>query len=65
MDSRLQSIYRIAYRLAELVYPLSIRSPLKRVTDIGAQYPEVHAILFVSHLVLTTLSPRILVHGEA
>ena len=59
MDSRLQSIYRIAYRLAELVYPLSIHSPPKRITDISAEYPEVHAILFVGHLVLTMIEPGV------
>ena len=53
-DSRLQPIYRIAYRLAELVRPLSIRSPSKRITDIGTEYSEVHTILLVGHLVLTT-----------
>ena len=55
MDSRLQSVYRASYRLAELVCPLSTRSPPKGITDIGAEYPEVHAILFVGHLVLTTV----------
>ena len=54
-DSRLQSVDRISYRLAELVCPLSIRSPPKGITDIGAEYPEVHTILFVGHLVLTTV----------
>ena len=57
MDLRLQSIYRITHRLAKLVYPLSICSPPKRITDIGAEHPKVHAILFVGHLVLTAFEP--------
>ena len=58
-DSRLQLIYRIAHRLAELVSPLSVRSPPKGVTDVGTQYTEVHAILFVGELILGTFEPGI------
>ena len=52
IDSRLQPVYRIVYRLAEFVCRLSARSPPERITDIGAEYSEVHAILFVGHRVL-------------
>ena len=52
IDSRLQPVYRVAHRLAELICPLPARSPPKCITDIGAEYPEVHAILFIGHLVL-------------
>ena len=57
IDSLLQPVYRIAYRLAELVCRLPARSPPKRITDVGAQYPEVHAILLIGHLVLTVFEP--------
>ena len=55
IDSRFQLVYRIAYGLAQFVCPLSICSPPKGVTDVGAEYPEIHAILFVRQLVLTML----------
>ena len=58
IDSRLQPVYRMAHRLAELVCLLSARSPPKRITYIGTEYPEVHAILFVGHLVLNMLEPE-------
>ena len=57
IDSRLQPVYRIAYGLAELVRPLSIRSPPKGITDIGAEYPEVDTILFVCQLILAAIKP--------
>ena len=56
---RLQPIYRIAHQLAELVCLLSIRSPPKRITNMGTEYPEFHTILFVDHLVLTMPEPAI------
>ena len=64
IDSIFQSVYRIAYRLAEFVCRLSARSPPERITDVGAQYPKVHAILFVDHLVLAMFEPGRLVHGR-
>ena len=57
IGSRLQQIHRIVHRLAELVCPVPIRSPLKQIADVSAKYSEVHAILFVGHLVLTTFEP--------
>ena len=62
INSRLQPVYRITHRLAELVCPLPIRSPPKHITDITAEYPEVNAILFVGQLVLTGLSLGYLIH---
>ena len=64
IDSLLQPVYRTAHRLAEFVCPLPARSPPKCITDIGAEYPEVHAILFVDHLVLAMFEPGRLVHGR-
>ena len=58
IDSRLQSVDRIAHRLAELICPLPTRSPPKCITDIAAEYPEVYTVLFVDHLVLITSEPR-------
>ena len=57
IDSHLQPIYRVAHGLAELVRLLSVRSPLKGVTYVGAEYSEIHAILFVRQLVLTMFEP--------
>ena len=57
IDSHFQPVYRIAHRFAELVCPLPIRSPPKRITDVAAEYTEVHTILFIGHLVLTTVEP--------
>ena len=59
IDSRLQPIYRVAHRFPKFVYLLPIRSLPKRITDSGTKYPEVHAILIVGHLVLTTSEPGI------
>ena len=39
IDSHLQPIYGVAHRLAELLCLLSVGSPPKRVTDVGAEYP--------------------------
>ena len=44
-------------RLAELVCPLSTRSPPKGITDVGAEYPEAHAILIIGRLVLAVFEP--------
>ena len=57
IDSPLQLLYRVAHGLAEIVHPLSIRSPPKGVTHVGAEYPEVDAILFVGQLVLSIIEP--------
>ena len=57
INSHLQPVYCIAHRLAELICPLPIRSPPKCITDVAAEYTEVHAILFVGHLVLTAFEP--------
>ena len=57
IDSRFQLMYRITHGLAEFVCPFSFRSPPEGVTDIGAEYPEVHTILFVRQLVLAVFEP--------
>ena len=52
MDSHLQQAYRITDGLAKVLWLLSVRSSFEGITDIGAEYPEFHAILVVCHLVL-------------
>ena len=64
IDSRLQPVYCTTHRLAELVCPLSISSPPEYITDIGAEHPKIHTILFVGHLVLAMFEPGRLVHGR-
>ena len=57
VDSHLQPSCRVAYGLTEFVRPCSARSLPKGVTEFGAEYPEVHAILFVGQLVLVAFEP--------
>ena len=56
-NSRLQLIYRITHRLAEVVHPLSIHSPVKGCTNIGAEQPELDVILFIDHRILPMCEP--------
>ena len=58
IDPPLQPVYRIAYRLAELLFPPFARSLPKHITGIGTKYSKIHTFLVIGHFVLTTFKPR-------
>jgi len=57
-DPRRQLIYRFTHGLTEVLQFLSIHSPVKRSTDIGAAQPEFNILMFVHHRILDTREPE-------
>jgi len=57
LNSRRQLIYCIVHRLAEIIQPLSIHSPIEGFTDISTGQPELDVVLFTDHRVLVMCEP--------
>ena len=48
-NSLRQLVYRLAYRLAEVIQSPSIHSPVKGFAYVGADYPKLDVVDFVGH----------------